>query len=144
EGDLHSLQKEIDKIAGAPLNVNSPKQLGELLYDKLGLPVLHKTAKGGRSTDEESLRALSEQHPLPAKILDFREISKLKSTYVDALLDKLHRDDGRVHTRFEQTGSETGRLSSVDPNLQNIPIRSEAGQRIRRAFIAEKGNELVA
>ncbi len=144
EADLHSLQKEIDGIAGAPLNVNSPKQLGELLYDKLGLPVLHKTAKGGRSTDEESLRALSAQHPLPAKILDFREINKLKSTYVDALLDKLHRDDGRVHTRFEQTGSETGRLSSVDPNLQNIPIRSAAGQRIRRAFIPAKGMELVA
>lgn len=143
EEELASLQSQIDTLAGAPLNANSPKQLGELLYDKLGLPVLHKTAKGGRSTDEESLRFLSAQHPLPAKVLEYRELSKLRGTYVEGLLAHIG-EDGRVHTTFDQTGAETGRLSSVDPNLQNIPIRSAAGQRIRRAFVAPKGMALVS
>jgi DNA polymerase-1 len=144
EGEISDLQKEIDKLAGAAINVNSPKQLGELLYDKLGLPVPHKTAKGGRSTDEESLQELASQHALPGKILQFREYSKLKSTYIDGLLDRVSREDGRVHTTFEQTGTETGRISSLHPNLQNIPVRSESGQRIRRAFVADKGFELVS
>ena len=143
EGDIAHLQKEIDAMAGGPLNVNSPKQLAELLFDKLKLPVVHKTAKGGRSTDEECLQQLAAQHALPGKLLEFRELHKLKSTYIDALLDRVDAA-GRVHTRFEQTGAETGRLSSVDPNLQNIPIRSEAGRRIRRAFIAAKGCRLVS
>ncbi len=143
EKDIDTLQKEVDKLAGAPINVNSPKQLGELLFDKLGLQVVHKTAKGGRSTDEETLQILAAHHAIPAKVLEYRELSKLKSTYVDALLQ--HADEsGRVHTHFEQTGSETGRLSSLNPNLQNIPVRSEAGQRVRRAFIAEKGQTLVS
>ncbi len=141
---LKVLQKEIDALAGAPLNAQSPKQLGEVLFDKLNLPVLHKTAKGGRSTDEETLQSLAAQHALPGKILEFREIAKLESTYVRALLEKMDPKTHRVHTTFDQTGSVTGRLSSLDPNLQNIPIRTEAGRRIRRAFIAPKGKVLVS
>jgi DNA polymerase-1 len=141
---LASLQKEIDKLAGAPLNVQSPKQLGELLFDKLGLPVLHKTAKGGRSVDEETLHALAAQHALPGKILEFREIAKLESTYVRGLLERLDPKTKRVHTTFDQTGALTGRLSSLDPNLQNIPVRTEAGRRIRRAFVAPKGKILLS
>ncbi len=141
---LDGLQKEIDSLAGAPLNVQSPKQIGELLFDKLGLPVLHKTAKGGRSVDEETLQALASQHALPGKILEFREIAKLESTYVRGLLERLDPETRRVHTTFDQTGALTGRLSSLDPNLQNIPIRTEAGRRIRRAFVAPKGKLLVS
>lgn len=141
---LKTLQKEIDELAGAPLNAQSPKQLGEVLFDKLGLPVLHKTAKGGRSTDEETLQALSAQHALPGKILEYREIAKLESTYVRALLECRDPKTKRVHTTFDQTGSVTGRLSSLDPNLQNIPIRTEEGRRIRGAFIAPKGKVLVS
>ncbi|NNN07120.1 MAG: DNA polymerase I [Elusimicrobia bacterium] len=141
---LSGLQKEIDALAGAPLNVQSPKQLGELLFDKLNLPVLHKTAKGGRSVDEETLHALAAQHPLPGKILEFREIAKLESTYVRGLLERLDPKTRRVHTTFDQTGALTGRLSSLDPNLQNIPVRTEAGRRIRRAFVARKGTVLLS
>lgn len=141
---LKGLQKEIDALAGAPLNAQSPKQLGEVLFDKLNLPVLHKTAKGGRSTDEETLQALAAQHALPGKILEYREIAKLESTYVRALLERMDPETKRVHTTFDQTGSVTGRLSSLDPNLQNIPIRTEAGRRIRRAFVAPKGKVLVS
>ncbi len=141
---LKVLQKEIDALAGAPLNAQSPKQLGEVLFDKLNLPVLHKTAKGGRSTDEETLQALAAQHALPGKILEYREIAKLESTYVRGLLERMDPKTNRVHTTFDQTGSVTGRLSSLDPNLQNIPIRTEAGRRIRRAFIAPKGKVLVS
>ena len=142
--DIDGLQKELDKLAGAEINVNSPKQLGELLYDKLGLPVLHKTAKGGRSTDEESLRSLTGHNPIPGKVLEYRELSKLKGTYLDGLLAHLDPKTGRVHTTFDQIGAETGRLSSVNPNLQNIPVRSAAGQRIRRAFVAPKGCVLLS
>ena len=141
---LKELQKEIDKLAGAPLNPHSPKQIGEILYDKLALPVLHKTAKGGRSTDEESLHALAAQHALPGKILEYREIAKLESTYVRGLLERLDPKTRRVHTTFDQAGALTGRLSSLDPNLQNIPVRTEAGRRIRRAFVAPKGRVLVS
>ncbi|MBI3565992.1 MAG: DNA polymerase I [Elusimicrobia bacterium] len=141
---LVGLQKEIDGLAGAPLNPQSPKQVGEVLFDKLGLPVLHKTAKGGRSVDEETLQALAAQHALPGKILEYRETAKLESTYVQGLLQRLDPKTGRVHTTFDQTGTLTGRLSSLDPNLQNIPIRTEAGRRIRRAFVAPKGRVLVS
>jgi DNA polymerase-1 len=142
--EIDRLQKELDTLAGFAFNVNSPKQLGELLYDKLGLPVLHKTAKGGRSTDEESLKSLAGLHAIPGKVLEFRELSKLKGTYIDGLLARLDPKDNRVHTTFDMTGAETGRLSSVNPNLQNIPVRSEPGQRIRRAFVAPKGAVLVS
>jgi len=144
EKDIAALKTELDKLAGAPINVNSPKQLGELLFDKLGLPVVHKTAKGGRSTDEEALQSLAAQHPIPAKVLDYRELTKLKSTYIEGLLGRIDPKDHRVHTHFEQTGAETGRLSSLNPNLQNIPVRSVAGQRIRRAFVSAKGSALVS
>ncbi len=144
EASLKALQKEIDALAGAPLNAQSPKQLGELLFDKLGLPVLHKTAKGGRSVDEETLHALASQHALPGKVLEFREIAKLESTYVLGLLERLDPKTKRVHTTFDQTGALTGRLSSLDPNLQNIPVRTEAGRRIRRAFVASKGTVLLS
>lgn len=141
---LAGLQKEIDSLAGAPLNPQSPKQLGEVLFDKLGLEVVHKTAKGGRSTDEETLQVLAASHALPGKILEYREIAKLESTYVQGLLQRMDPKTRRVHTTFDQTGTLTGRLSSLEPNLQNIPIRSEAGRRIRRAFIAPKGMVLLA
>ena len=141
---LSVLQKEIDSLAGAPLNAQSPKQLGEVLFDRLGLPVLHKTAKGGRSTDEETLQALAARHALPGKVLEYREIAKLESTYVRGLLERMNPQTRRVHTTFDQTGTMTGRLSSLDPNLQNIPIRTDAGRRIRRAFVAPKGRLLVS
>ncbi|MFA6002630.1 MAG: DNA polymerase I [Elusimicrobiota bacterium] len=144
EADIASLKDEICRLAGSDINVNSPKQLGALLFDKLGLPVPHETAKGGRSTDEEALQALAALHAIPAKILDYRELAKLKSTYIDGLLERIDPRDRRVHTHFDQTGTATGRLSSLDPNLQNIPVRSPAGQRIRRAFVAEPGCVLVS
>lgn len=141
-GDIAALKKKLDEMAGFPINVNSPKQLGELLFDKLNLPVIHKTAKGGRSTDEEALRTLAGLNPIPAKVLEYRELTKLKSTYIDGLL--AHLEDGRVHTHFDQTGTTTGRLSSADPNLQNIPVRSSSGQKIRKAFVARKGWTLLS
>lgn len=141
--EIAALEKQIETSSGFPLNVNSPKQLAELLFDKLGLPVIHKTAKGGRSTDEDCLKVLALQHPIPSKILEYRELAKLKSTYVEGLLSRVSPQTGRVHTHFDQAGAETGRMSSLNPNLQNIPIRSKAGQKIRRAFVAEKGKRLV-
>ncbi|MDE1975714.1 MAG: DNA polymerase I [Elusimicrobia bacterium] len=141
---IAELQGELDSMAGAPINVNSPKQLAALLFDKLQLPVVHKTGKGGRSTDEETLKALAVRHPIAEKILDYRELAKLQSTYVEGLLQRLDSKTGRVHTTFDQTGAETGRLSSLNPNLQNIPVRSESGQKIRRAFVAPKGWLLVS
>ncbi|MFI5361013.1 MAG: DNA polymerase I [Elusimicrobiota bacterium] len=144
QASLKGLQTEIDKLAGAPLNPHSPKQIGEVLYDKLALPVLRKTAKGGRSTDEESLQALAAQHALPGKILEYREIAKLESTYVRGLLERMDPKTRRVHTTFDQAGALTGRLSSLDPNLQNIPVRTEAGRRIRRAFVAPKERLLLS
>ena len=143
EEKIANIQEEINREAGFPLNVNSPKQLAELLFDKLALPVVHKTAKGGRSTDEDCLKILAQKHSLPEKILEFREAFKLKSTYVDGLLARIDSKTGKIHTHFDQAGAETGRLSSYDPNLQNIPIRTEAGQKIRRAFVAGKGRQLV-
>ncbi|MBI4375555.1 MAG: DNA polymerase I [Elusimicrobia bacterium] len=144
QGDIEALKTELDELAGQSINVNSPKQLSELLFDKLKLPVVHKTAKGGRSTDEDCLKELSKQHPIPAKVLEYRELAKLKSTYIDGLLDRIDRNSGRVHTSFDQTGTETGRFSSSNPNLQNIPVRSKAGQRIRRAFVSAKGWRLLS
>ncbi|MBI5203252.1 MAG: DNA polymerase I [Elusimicrobia bacterium] len=140
---LIGIKAEIDKLAGLELNPSSPKQLGKLLFEDLKLPVLHKTPGGAPSTDEETLLGLAKLHPLPAKILEYRELSKLQSTYVDALLAKCDKTR-RVHTRFNQAGSATGRLSSLDPNLQNIPVRTQSGLKIRRAFVAPEGFLLVA
>jgi DNA polymerase-1 len=138
------LRREIDALAGFALNPNSPKQLAEFFFEKLGLPVIHKTKKGGRSTDEEALTALAVQHPIPAKILAYRELAKLRSTYVDALLERMDPAFGRVRTTFNQAGTATGRLSSADPNLQNIPVRTPHGRKIRRAFVAGKGQALLS
>lgn len=135
EEALQKLTRKIYKEAGSEFNIQSPKQLGEILFEKLGLPVVKRT-KTGASTDVEVLQELSEIHSLPKELLKFRELSKLKSTYVDALPLLANPKTGRVHTSFNQTVTATGRLSSSEPNLQNIPVRTEEGRKIRRAFIA--------
>ncbi len=134
EGDLFTLEGEIYTLAGQKFNINSPKQLAVILFDNLKLPVIRKT-KTGYSTDVTVLEELARQHDLPQKILDYRQLAKLKSTYVDALPRLVNPKTGRLHTSYNQTVAATGRLSSSDPNLQNIPIRTEIGRRIRRAFI---------
>ena len=145
EKEVRRLEKEIWKLAGSEFNVNSPAQLAEILFDKLNLQSNPRRGKAkARSTAVDVLEELSAQHPLPAKIIEYREIAKLKSTYVDALPKLIHPETGRLHTSFSQTGTATGRLSSSDPNLQNIPIRTELGREIRAAFVAEKGNVLLS
>ena len=141
--DLAELEKEIHKEAGGPFNIGSPKQLGQILFEKMKMPTGRKT-KTGYSTDNEVLEKLSKEFPITAKILQWRELNKLKSTYVDALPQLAHKESGRVHTTFNQATTATGRLSSTNPNLQNIPIRSERGTQIRRAFIADPGYTLVS
>ncbi|MFQ5901302.1 MAG: DNA polymerase I [Thermodesulfobacteriota bacterium] len=138
EEKIGGLQKRIYRIAGMEFNINSPKQLSEILFSRLGLKPVKKT-KTGYSTNEDVLIILSSQHDLPAEILNYRHLTKLKSTYVDALTGLINPDTGRVHTSFNQTVTATGRLSSSEPNLQNIPIRSEMGKKIREAFIAGEG-----
>ena len=133
------LETETHEIAGQPFNLASPKQLGEIFFDKLGLPVIKKTATGARSTDEEVLEKLAEDYPLPAKILEHRSLSKLKGTYTDKLALMAHPRTGRVHTHYAQAVAVTGRLSSNDPNLQNIPIRTAEGRKVREAFVAPAG-----
>jgi DNA polymerase-1 len=143
--EVRRLEKEIWKLAGNEFNVNSPTQLAEILFDTLHLQPNPRRGKAkARSTAVDILEELSAQHPLPAKIIEYREIAKLKSTYVDALPKLVHPETGRLHTSFSQTGTATGRLSSSDPNLQNIPIRSELGRQIRAAFAAEKGKILLS
>jgi DNA polymerase-1 len=134
-----ALESEAYAIAGQPFNLSSPKQLGEIFFDKLGLPVVKKTATGARSTDEEVLEKLAEDYPLPAKILEHRSLSKLKGTYTDKLAQMALPRTGRVHTHYAQAVAVTGRLSSNDPNLQNIPIRTAEGRRVREAFVAPAG-----
>jgi DNA polymerase-1 len=138
---LSQLEKEIEELAGHPLNIASPKQLATVLFQELGLPVVKKT-KTGPSTDADVLEQLAESHPLPKKIVEYRQYSKLKNTYVDALPQMIHPETGRVHTSFNQVVAATGRLSSNEPNLQNIPIRTEEGREIRSAFVAS--NHLAA
>src|SRR3984893_2821767 len=145
EKEIRRLEKEIWKLAGLEFNVNSPTQLAEILFDKLNLqPNARRGQAKARSTAADMLEELSAQHPLPAKIIEYREIAKLKSTYVDALPKLIHPETGRLHTSFSLTGTATGRLSSSDPNLQNIPIRTELGREIRAAFVAEKGKVLLS
>lgn len=142
--ELEQLQAEINDYAGGrELNPNSPTQLREVLFEELELPVKKRT-KTGPSTDRSVLEQLSELHPLPKLILEYRSFSKLKSTYVDALPELIHPETGRIHTDFNQAVTATGRLSSSNPNLQNIPIRSDRGRQIRRAFVAEEGHVLLA
>ena len=137
------LEEEAYEIAGQPFNLASPKQLGEIFFDKLGMPVVKKTATGARSTDEEVLEKLAEDYPLPAKLLEHRSLSKLKGTYTDKLAQMALPTDGRVHTHYAQAVAVTGRLSSNDPNLQNIPVRTPEGRRVREAFVAPEG-KLIA
>ena len=131
---LAELKTKIHQIAGGEFNIDSPAQLSEVLFDRLGLPVIKKT-KTGRSTDVEVLTELAQHHELPAMVIEYRQCGKLKSTYTDALIRQLNPKTGRVHTSFKQDVARTGRLSSKDPNLQNIPIRTEQGRRIREAFV---------
>ncbi|WP_066703446.1 DNA polymerase I [Curvibacter delicatus] len=133
------LEQEAHELAGQPFNLSSPKQIGEIFFTKLGLPVVKKTATGAPSTDEEVLEKLAEDFPLPAKILEHRGLSKLKGTYTDKLAQMANPRTGRVHTHYAQAVAVTGRLSSNDPNLQNIPIRTPEGRRVREAFVAPPG-----
>jgi DNA polymerase-1 len=141
---LVTLEQEAYAIAGQPFNIGSPKQIGEILFGKLGLPVVKKTATGAPSTDEEVLTELAADFPLPAKILEYRGLAKLKSTYTDKLPLQINPQTGRVHTNYAQAVAVTGRLSSNEPNLQNIPIRTAEGRRVREAFIAPPGHLIVS
>jgi len=142
EKKINSLTADIYEMAGESFNINSPKQLSLILFEKLNLPVLKRT-KTGLSTDTEVLKKLTSLHPLASELLEFREISKLKSTYVDGLIKLLHSSTVKLHTSFNQTVTATGRLSSSRPNLQNIPIKTKLGRKIRQAFIAENKTELL-
>jgi DNA polymerase-1 len=143
ETKLAALEKEIHQMAGGPFNIGSPKQLGEVLFERLKLARGKKT-KTGWSTDVEVLTKLAEEQPVAARLLDYRSLAKLKSTYTDALPKLIHPQTGRLHTSFNQALTATGRLSSSEPNLQNIPIRTEEGGRIREAFIPAEGNVLLS
>ncbi|MFD0669618.1 DNA polymerase I [Ramlibacter sp. MAHUQ-53] len=138
------LEQEAHELAGQPFNLGSPKQIGEIFFGKLGLPVVKKTATGAPSTDEEVLEKLAEDYPLPAKLLEWRGLSKLKGTYTDKLAQLAHPRTGRVHTHYAQAVAVTGRLSSNDPNLQNIPIRTPEGRRVREAFVAPPGHVIAS
>ena len=138
------LEKEVHDLAGEPFNLGSPKQLQVILFEKMNLPVVSKTPKGQPSTAESVLQELAHDYPLPKLILEYRSLSKLKSTYTDKLPEMVDSKTGRVHTSYHQAVAATGRLSSSDPNLQNIPIRTEEGRRIRQAFIAPQGYKMVA
>ncbi|MEY2680910.1 MAG: hypothetical protein RL661_1141 [Pseudomonadota bacterium] len=143
-GRMLELEREAHAVAGSPFNLGSPKQIQTVLYDKLNLPVLKKTPKGQPSTDESVLAELAELYDLPRLILDYRSVSKLRSTYTEKLPQQINPRTGRVHTSYHQAVAATGRLSSSDPNLQNIPVRTAEGRRIRQAFIAPKGHKIVA
>jgi DNA polymerase-1 len=138
------LEQQAHELAGQPFNLSSPKQIGEIFFTKLGLPVVKKTATGAPSTDEEVLEKLAEDFPLPAKILEHRGLAKLKGTYTDKLAQLALPRTGRVHTHYAQAVAVTGRLSSNDPNLQNIPIRTAEGRRVREAFVAPQGSVIAS
>jgi DNA polymerase-1 len=139
-----ALENEAHMLAGGPFNLGSPKQLGEILFERMKLPVLKKTATGQPSTDEEVLQELALDYPLPKLILEHRSLSKLKGTYTDKLPRSVNRQTGRVHTNYGQAVANTGRLSSNDPNLQNIPVRTAEGRRIREAFVAPEGSVILS
>jgi DNA polymerase I len=141
---LREVEAQAHREAGAPFNLESPKQLQQILFEKLQLPVLRKTPSGTPSTAEDVLEELADAHALPKMILEYRGLAKLRSTYTDKLPEQINPDTGRVHTSYHQAVAATGRLSSMDPNLQNIPIRSPEGRRIRQAFIAAPGHQLLA
>ncbi|MBP0630064.1 DNA polymerase I [Cupriavidus sp. AcVe19-1a] len=139
-----ALEQSAYEAAGQPFNLGSPKQIGEILFNQMKLPVVKKTASGAPSTDEEVLQKLAEDYPLPKLLLDYRGLAKLKSTYTDKLPRMVNARTGRVHTSYGQATAVTGRLASTEPNLQNIPVRTEEGRRIREAFIAEPGSVIVS
>ncbi len=141
---MAGLEAEIHELAGERFNVGSPKQLGEILFDKMGLEGGKRGKTGAYATGADVLEDLATEHDLPARILDWRQLSKLKSTYTDALQDHINAETGRVHTSYSIAGASTGRLASTDPNLQNIPVRTEEGRRIREAFVAEDGKVLLS
>ncbi len=141
---IMALEAQAHDLAGQPFNLASPKQLGDILFTKLGLPVKKKTASGGPSTDEEVLSELALDYPLPKLLLEHRSLAKLKGTYTDKLPRMINPATGRVHTHFSQASVVTGRLASSDPNLQNIPVRTEEGRRIRTAFVAPEGHSIVS
>ncbi len=141
---MAGLEDELYELAGRKFNVGSPAQVGEILFDEMGLEGGKKGKTGKYATGADVLEDLATEHELPARVLDWRQLSKLKSTYTDALQDHINADTGRVHTSYSIAGASTGRLASTDPNLQNIPIRTEEGRRIREAFVAEEGKALVA
>ncbi|WP_289154705.1 DNA polymerase I [uncultured Salipiger sp.] len=141
---MAQLETEIHELAGESFNVGSPKQLGEILFDKMGLEGGKKGKTGAYATGADVLEDLATEHELPARVLDWRQLSKLKSTYTDALQEHINKETGRVHTSYVIAGANTGRLASTDPNLQNIPVRSEEGRRIREAFVAPEGKTIVS
>ena len=141
---MAGLEAEIHELAGETFNVGSPAQLGEILFEKMSLPGGKKGKNGKYSTPADVLEDLATEHDLPARVLDWRQLSKLKSTYTDALQNHINPETGRVHTSYVQTGANTGRLASTDPNLQNIPVRTEEGRRIREAFVAPAGKKLIS
>ena len=141
---IEKLSKQAFKMAGEEFNMDSPKQLVEILFNKLELPVLKKTPKGQPSTNEDTLQRLAEEYDLPKVIIEYRGLAKLKSTYTDSLTNIQHPVTKRIHTSYQQAVTSTGRLSSTEPNLQNIPIKTPEGRKIREAFIAEKGNILIS
>ena len=141
---MAGLEAEIHEMAGRPFNVGSPKQLGEILFDEMGIEGGKKGKTGAYATGADVLEDLATEHELPARVLDWRQLSKLKSTYTDALQDHINPETGRVHTSYSIAGANTGRLASTDPNLQNIPVRTEEGRRIREAFIADQGKVLIS
>jgi DNA polymerase-1 len=138
------LEQKAHELAGGPFNLGSPKQIGEIFFEKLKLPVVKKTPSGAPSTDEEVLQKLAEDYPLPKVLLEFRSLSKLKATYTDKLPKSVNPNTGRVHTNYAQAVAVTGRLASNDPNLQNIPVRTAEGRRIREAFVAPAGTHIVS
>ena len=139
--DLKSIQLQIYEYAGREFNISSPKQLGEVLFKELGLPARKKT-KSGYSTNAEVLEDLKPYHPIVELILQYRQLFKLNTTYVEGLL-KTVGDDSRIHTNFKQTETRTGRISSTEPNMQNIPVRTELGRNMRKFFVADEGTELM-
>ncbi len=143
EADLEQLTEKAHALAGHPFNLNSPQQVAQVLFSELGLPIQRKTPKGQPTTDEETLAALAPLHPLPELLLAYREVHKLRYTYISGLLESLHPKTGRVHTIFQQAVAATGRLSSQSPNLQNIPIRTDRGKKLRQAFTAQKEDHVL-
>ena len=141
---VNTLEEQAHRLAGAPFNLGSPKQLCEILFERMKLPVRKKTATGQPSTDEDVLQELAADYPLPKVLLEYRALAKLKSTYTDKLPAMVNARTGRLHTTFSQTTAVTGRLASIEPNLQNIPVRTTEGRRIREAFIAPPGHALVS